>query len=73
MIESLSGSIEKETILTSECISKKEILYSINIVFNRKINIVEKNEISVNKCLDSDKITPHIKEQLFKLKDFYYD
>jgi dTDP-4-dehydrorhamnose reductase len=65
--------VKKETILTSECISKKEILDSINIVFNRKINIVEKNEISVNKCLDSDKITPHIKEQLFKLKDFYYD
>jgi len=65
--------VKKETILTSECISKKEILDSINIVFNRKINIVEKNKISVNKCLDSDKITPHIKEQLFKLKDFYYD
>jgi dTDP-4-dehydrorhamnose reductase len=67
------GDVKKETILTSECISKKEILESINIVFNRKINIVEKNEISVNKCLYSDKITPHIKEQLFKLKDFYYD
>jgi dTDP-4-dehydrorhamnose reductase len=65
--------VKKETILTSECISKKEILDSINIAFNRKINIVEKNEISVNKCLNSDKITPHIKEQLFKLKDFYYD
>jgi len=65
--------VKKETILTSECISKKEILDSINIVFNRKINIVEKNKILVNKCLDSDKITPHIKEQLFKLKDFYYD
>ena len=65
--------VKKETILTSECISKKEILDSINIVFNRKINIVEKNEISVNKCLDGGIITPHIKEQLFKLKDFYYD
>ena len=57
--------VKKETILTSECISKKEILDSINIV--------EKNEISVNKCLDGGIITPHIKEQLFKLKDFYYD
>ena len=53
--------VKKETILTSECISKKEILDSINIVFNRKINIVEKNEISVNKCLDGGIITPHIK------------
>jgi dTDP-4-dehydrorhamnose reductase len=62
-----------ETVLSSECISKKEILDSINIVFNRKINITEKTEISFNKCLDGDIITPHIKEQLFKLKDFYYD
>jgi hypothetical protein len=64
---------EKETILCSECISKKEILDSINIVFGRKINIVEKSEISFNKCLHSNQITPHIKEQLFKLKNFYYD
>jgi dTDP-4-dehydrorhamnose reductase len=64
---------EVETILVSECISKKEILDSINIVFNRKINITEKTEISFNKCLDGGIITPHIKEQLFKLKDFYYD
>lgn len=63
---------EVETILSSECISKKEILDSINIVFNRKINIIEKTEISFNKCLDGGIITPHIKEQLFKLKDFYY-
>jgi dTDP-4-dehydrorhamnose reductase len=62
-----------ETILSSECISKKEILESINIVFNRKINITEKSEITFNKCLDGSIITPHIKEQLFKLKDFYYD
>ena len=64
---------EKETILCSECISKKEILDSINIVFNRKINIIEKTEISFNKCLYSNENTPHIKTQLFKLKDFYYD
>ena len=64
---------EVETILTSECISKKEILDSITVVFERKINITEKPEISFNKCLDGGIITPHIKEQLFKLKDFYYD
>jgi len=64
---------EKETILCSECISKKEILDSINIVFDRKIKIVEKSEVSFNKCLHSTKITPHIKEQLIKLKNFYYD
>ena len=61
-----------ETILASECISKKEILDSINVVFNRKINILEKSEIAFNKCLAGSITTPHIKEQLFKLKDFYY-
>jgi dTDP-4-dehydrorhamnose reductase len=35
-------SFEKETILCSECISKKEILDSINIIFDRKIQVVEK-------------------------------
>jgi dTDP-4-dehydrorhamnose reductase len=65
--------VKKETILTSECISKKDILDSINIVFNRKINIIEITEISFNKCLYSNENTPHIKTQLFKLKDFYYD
>ena len=64
---------EVETILASECISKKEILDSINVVFERKINITEKPEISFNKCFDGGIITPHIKEQLLKLKDFYYD
>ena len=33
------GSYEKETILSSSCISKKEILDSLNDVFDRKINI----------------------------------
>jgi hypothetical protein len=70
--EMYNDDYEVETILSSECISKKEILDSINIVFNRKINIIEKTEISFNKCLDGGIITPHIKEQLFKLKDFYY-
>jgi len=64
---------EVETILSSECISKKEILESIKVVFDRKINITENIEILFNKCLDSTIITPHIKEQLFKLKEFYYD
>ena len=41
--------VEKETILTSECISKKDILDSINIVFNRKININDKDDVIFNK------------------------
>jgi len=63
---------DKETILSSNCISKKEILESINDVFNRKINILPKDDVEFNKCLDGDIITPHIKEQLKQLKEFYY-
>lgn len=64
---------DNETILSSICISKKEILESINQVFNRKINISGKDDVVFNKCLDGHIITPHIKNQLEKLKDFYYD
>jgi len=64
-------SYQKETILSSTCISKKEILDSINDVFNRKINIQSKSDVKFNKCLDGNIITPHIKEQLIKLKQFY--
>jgi dTDP-4-dehydrorhamnose reductase len=64
--------VKKETILTSECISKKDILDSINIVFNRKININDKDDVIFNKCLTGQIMTPHIKEQLKLLKEFYY-
>ena len=64
--------VKKETILTSECISKKDILDSINIVFNRKINIKDKDDVIFNKCLTGQIITPHIKQQLKLLKEFYY-
>jgi dTDP-4-dehydrorhamnose reductase len=64
---------ESETILSSECISKKEILDSINDVFNRKINIQGKDNVVFNKCLVGNMTTPHIKKQLKDLKNFYYD
>jgi len=67
------GSHSKETIISSPCISKMEILESINEVFNRKINIIDQNEIAHNKCLIGHISTPHIKIQLEKLKKFYYD
>lgn len=63
---------DKETILSSNCISKKEILESINTIFNRKINIMSKDDVEFNKCLEGHIVTPHIKEQLVKLKEFYY-
>jgi len=63
---------KKETIMASVCISKREILDSINDVFNRKINIIDKNDVKFDKCLIGHISTPHIKEQLIKLKEFYY-
>lgn len=62
-----------ETIISSTCISKKEILDSINKVFNRKINIISKSDVISNKCLLGQIVSPHIEEQLIKLKEFYYD
>lgn len=60
----------KETVISSECISKYEILILIAEIFNKKI-IIEKKEVSlINKCLDSQIKTPHIKEQLIELKKF---
>jgi dTDP-4-dehydrorhamnose reductase len=72
MIESWD-SFEKETIISSECITKKEILDSINEVFNRNIDIQKKSDIRMNKCLNGSIRTPHIKVQLERLKEFYYD
>lgn len=63
---------QKETILSSTCISKKEILDSINDVFERKIVVTPKDDIKHNKCLEGHITTPHIKKQLEKLKNFYY-
>jgi dTDP-4-dehydrorhamnose reductase len=63
----------KETIICSECISKKEILDSVNEVFERNISINNKDDVRFNKCLIGNINTPHIKVQLQKLKEFYYD
>lgn len=61
-------SYEKETIISSECISKKDILESINEIYGRKINIIPKNNVTKNKCLCGDVKKPHIKQQLINLK-----
>lgn len=57
-----------ETTVTSECVSKKEILESLNDIFDRNINIKNFDGIKCNKCLIGDIITPHIKEQIRDLK-----
>jgi len=47
-------------------------LDSINDVFERKINVIADNKVAFEKCLNGLVNTPHIKEQLKELKDFYY-
>jgi dTDP-4-dehydrorhamnose reductase len=64
---------ENEIIISSNCISKKAILESLKLVFERDITIIDNNNIVFNKCLDGQISTPHIVEQLKELKEFYYD
>lgn len=63
----------KETIISSDCISKKEILECLNSVFGRKIEVIPDDKIKIQKCLSGHIVTPHIQDQLQKLKKFYYD
>jgi dTDP-4-dehydrorhamnose reductase len=60
----------KETVLNSECVSKYEILCSINDIFERKIKIIPSNSNPINKCLDGGIKTPHISSQLKDFKKF---
>lgn len=66
------GDYQTETIISSECISKKDILVSLNDVFKRKINIIDSNNVKFNKCLKGHIIEPHIREQFIELNNFYY-
>lgn len=63
----------RDTIISSECVSKEEILLSINEVFNRKIIVKKDSSIKINKCLQPTIKTEHIKHQLIRLKNFYYE
>ena len=65
-------SFEVETILHSDCISKMEILEHLNNIFFLNKTIIPVNEPSVNKCLFGGIKTPHIKNQIYELKEFYY-
>jgi dTDP-4-dehydrorhamnose reductase len=61
----------KQTILGSECVAKLEILTSIKEIYNLDIKITPHDAIVVNKCLIPTVKTPHIKDQLIELKNFY--
>jgi len=64
------NNFEKETILSSDCISKFEMLKLFSEIFEKKINIVGVAEPKINKCLDGNFTTPNLKEQLKQLKSF---
>jgi dTDP-4-dehydrorhamnose reductase len=64
---------KKENVLYSDCISKYEILTSINNTFGRNIKITPFESILIDKCLHGDIKTPHISIQLKELKEFIDD
>lgn len=61
---------KKETVLSSECVSKFDMLEAINEVYERNINIINDDRPGANKCLAGDILTPHIKDQLQILKNY---
>ena len=63
---------DTETIIASKCISKYTLLQTINLVFNKKINILPVQEGHF-KCLQGDMTVLDIESQLIELKDYYYD
>jgi dTDP-4-dehydrorhamnose reductase len=67
------GSYKKETILEGECISKFELLNKLNLVFQKEILILEKDNEVHDKCLIGDIKTDNILNQLYKLKKYYYE
>lgn len=63
---------EIETILTTECISKYDLLCIINNVFNRKINIHPITTQRKDSCLSGIQKST-IQKQLYELKDFMHE
>lgn len=61
----------KETIVSSECVSKYELLEIISSVFKKQI-IISPVELGVFKCLIPNIKASDIKTQLEELKEFYY-
>lgn len=60
----------KETIISSHCISKYDILVFIKDIYNKNIEIEKNSDIKINKCLLGDIKTHHISKQLQDLKKF---
>jgi dTDP-4-dehydrorhamnose reductase len=63
-------SFEKETIISSDCISKYQMLKYFAEVFEKDIQILEVNVPKIYKCLEGSIKTPNLKEQLLEIKEF---
>jgi dTDP-4-dehydrorhamnose reductase len=63
---------ETENIIESTCLSKYDLLNLIKEIFNKNINIIPEDKISINKCLKGNIKSLDIKTQLQELKNYYY-
>lgn len=61
-----------ETVVSSECVSKYELLCKVRAVFNKSINIIKLENIGIDKCLMTETKTSNIETQLEELKEYYY-
>lgn len=59
--------------ISSECISKYELLKAINEIYERKIIINKNDKIKDNKCLSGGYKMDNIHQQLMDLKKFNSD
>lgn len=65
--------LERENIIESTCLSKYDLLNLIKEIFNKDINVIPEDKISINKCLKGNIIVSSIKIQLQELKNYYYN
>ena len=61
----------KRTVISTDCISKYELLNIIKEVYEKDIIINKNDEVRANKCLNGQIKTKPIREQLKELKVFY--
>ena len=61
----------KRTVISTECISKYDLLNIIKEVYDKDIVINENYDVMINKCLNGQIKVPPIKQQLEELKVFY--
>ena len=59
------------SIISSECISKYELLNIIKQVYEKDIEINKNDSVEVNKCLLDSLYKKPIREQLIELREFY--